>query len=111
MDWTNLLAHSFLIAWQLELHAPKLMLNLPCSFPYLVPALSAADSLLRLIVELHECFHHVLSLPQRAKLIVVAVSILLEEIILQHCGHIQRDLVWVAQGRLADQLNDLIKIF
>ena len=43
---TNLLAHSLLIAWQLELHAPKLMLNISSSFSYLVPALSAADSLL-----------------------------------------------------------------
>ena len=61
-------------------------------------------------MEAHERLHHVLGLPQRAELVVVTISVLLQEVILQHGRHIHCDLIRVTQGRLSDQLHDLVQV-
>ena len=74
------------------------------------PTLATGDSLLGLVVELHEGLHHVFCLPKWAELVVVAVSILLKEVILEHGSDIESDLVRVTQCRLTHQLHDLVQI-
>ena len=93
----------------LELHAAQGILEVGGGIADLAPVLTLGDSLLGLVVVAHEGLHHVFGLPQRAELIVVTVSVLLQEVVLNHAGHVQRNLIRVTQSSFTDQLDDLIE--
>ena len=95
----------------LKLHAPQLRLDLASRISDLVPRVALCDGLLRLVVEAHHGLHHPISLPHRAVLVVVGVTILLEKVFLDQCGDIKSDLVAVTERRLSDQLDNLIELF
>jgi hypothetical protein len=61
------------------------------------------------VVADHE-LHHPLRLPHGAELVVVGVTVLLEEVLLDEGGNIQGDLVRVRQGTLSDKLHDLVQL-
>lgn len=109
---TYLLRHLLLtVTGQLEFHLPQLSLNLARRLANFTPAVTLRDRLLRLVVEAHHTLHHPVSFPHGAELVVVRVSVLLQEVLLDQCGDVQSDLVRVAKRRLTDQLHDLVQIF
>merc|ERR1711939_620858 len=107
-----LLAHLLLtIFGNFELHAAQASLDVCRRIPNLSPRLTGSDGFLRLVVEAHHAAHHPRSLPQRTVLVVVTVSVLLQEVFLEEGSDIKGDLVSIAERGLANELHNLIEIF
>ena len=62
------------------------------------------------VVELHKVAQHGTRLVERAEAIVLADTVLLQEVVLEHARDLERDLVVLAERTLADKLHDLRKI-
>ena len=100
----------FAVGGQFELHAPQLTLNVRGCLTDLVPGLPLAYSLLRLVVESHHVLHHPEGLPQWAVLVIITVTILLKEVLLEQSCHVESDLVRVTECRLSNELNNLVEL-
>lgn len=72
--------------------------------------IASRDSLQSRIVERHKVSQHCAGLVEGAEPIVFAHTVLLQEVILQHAGNFQCDLVALSQCALSDELHDLSKI-
>lgn len=61
-------------------------------------------------MERHKVLQHRARLVERTITIVLAHSVLLQEVIFEHSGDLQRDLVSLAQRALSDQLHNFGQI-
>mmetsp|Transcript_40100 Transcript_40100/g.123888 ORF Transcript_40100/g.123888 Transcript_40100/m.123888 type:complete len:654 (-) Transcript_40100:17-1978(-) len=68
------------------------------------------DGLLRLLVEGDDVAEHPHGLVQRAVLVVLGEGVLLEELLADHLGGLEDDLVRLGQRVLADELHDLLQL-
>ena len=68
---------------------------------------AGCNRLERRIVERDEILEHRARLVKGAEAIVLAHAVLLQEVVLEHARDLERDLVVLAQRRLADELHDL----
>jgi hypothetical protein len=71
---------------------------------------SLRDSFHRTIMERDKVSQHRTGLVKRAVPVVLAHTILLQEVVLQHAGDLQGDLVVFAQRALPDELDNLCEI-
>jgi len=58
------------------------------------------------LVEGHHVLQHADGLEEGTEGVVLTVRVLLQEVVLEHLGHLQRNLVLLIQGRLTHQLDD-----
>ena len=73
--------------------------------------ISIAKSLDRRLVECDKVSQHRARFVERAVAVVFGDTILLQEIVFEHPGNLQRDLVCLSQCALADKLHDFCEIF
>ena len=70
-----------------------------------------AKSLDRRLVECDKVPQHRARFVERAVAVIFGNTILLQEIVFEHPGNLQRDLVSLSQRALADKLHDFCEIF
>lgn len=96
------------ITTYLKLHLTQLKHQIPRLFPDLrkrhLPALRRPN---RCLMIPHKALQHPARLIERAIPVILANSVLLQEVVLQHPRHLQRDLVWLPKSGLSDELHDL----
>ena len=76
----------------------------------LVVVAALLDRLLTLLVEEHNVADHPARLVERAVAVVRRVTVLLQEVVLDHLRNLERQLVRLGQRVLADQLHNLRQI-
>merc|ERR1712113_1074473 len=104
----------FLTCW-LELHVCNLLDHVLHGVvdgaPHdLVLSLELGHGLLCRLVEANNDLHHADGLGERAHEVVLCETILLQEILPDNLGDLQRALLVLRQRILADQLHDLLKV-
>lgn len=96
----------------LELHLRKLEYQVSSSFSdFSKRQVALCGCLQGGIVERNIIPQHCMCLVERAVAIILAHTVLLQEIFLEHSCNLESDLVVLAKCALANELNDLRKVF